>query len=94
MSTNDGSLEEGSLDKGGLHSPHYTTGGHATCTNPRCKARIVKSNATVDLSERIYKALMVTNHTKIFIVEGAVVAECVCGNRYDMGGLFLEKSKR
>lgn len=72
--------------------PHYSSGGHATCINPKCRARIVKSNATMDLQERLYKALMVTNRTKIFIVEGAVVAECVCGNKYDMGGVFFEKN--
>jgi hypothetical protein len=48
----------------------------------------------MDVSERLYKALMVTNRTKIFIVEGAVVAECICGTRYDMGGVFFEKTKK
>ena len=36
---------------------------------------------------------MVTNRTKIFVVEGAVVAECVCGSLYDMGGIFFEKNR-
>ena len=89
--TNDGSR---GTDDRGLHYPKYSQAGNATCTNPKCKARIVKSNATMDVSERLYKALMVTNRTKIFIVEGAVVAECVCGTRYDMGGVFFEKTKK
>lgn len=93
MNTNNGFLGKEILeDFNHILKPHYSIGGHAVCTNPKCKSRIVKSNATLGTEERLHKALMVTNRTKIFIVEGAVVAECVCGAKYDMGGIFFEKN--
>ena len=84
---------EKSVHSESIQRPHFSSGGHAICTNPRCRSRIVKSNSTIDVHERLYKALMVTNRTKIFVVEGAVVAECVCGSLYDMGGIFFEKNR-
>lgn len=92
MNSGSGAVDRVAKSSNYILKPHYSTGGHATCTNPKCRSRIAKSNATMDLSERLYKALMITNRTKIFIVEGAVVAECVCGNKYDMGGIFFEKN--
>lgn len=89
---NDGSEMPHSEPYNRLLKPHYSSGGHATCINSKCRSRIIKSNATMGLEERLHKALMFTNRTKIFIVEGAVVAECVCGNKYDMGGVFFEKN--
>lgn len=90
--TNDGLEQNHESQDDRLLKPHYSSGGHATCVNSKCRARIVKSNATMGLEQRLHKALLFTNRTKIFIVEGAVVAECVCGNKYDMGGVFFEKN--
>jgi len=78
--------------------PHMSEGGHAICTNPKCKTRMAKSNATLDVNERLHKALMFTNTTKVFIANGGIVAECICGNKYDVNGLlgigiYFEKNK-
>lgn len=72
--------------------PHVTSGGHAVCTNSQCKSRLLRSNATLYSTPRIFKALMFTNSTKLFVLEGSIIAECVCGNKYDVGEVVLGKS--
>lgn len=72
--------------------PHVSAGGHALCTNPKCKSRLLRSNATLHSSPRIFKALMFTNSTKLFVIEGSMIAECICGHKYDVGEIVLGKS--
>lgn len=79
-----------------LSHPHVSIGGHVVCTNSKCKTRIMKSNAHIG---SLTKALLFTNNAKIFIVDGSVVAECICGSKYDMKdmiqnrGIYFEKNK-
>lgn len=87
MNTNDGHLEHHEFPV-----PHISAAGHAICTNPKCKARIMRSNATLHSEPRIFKALMFTNTTKLFVVEGSIIAECACGHKYDVGEVVLGKS--
>lgn len=80
-----------------LSLPHVSLGGHVVCINSKCKTRIMKSNAHIG---ELTKAFLFTNNTKIFIIDGSVVAECICGSKYDMnamvksGGIYFEKNKK
>lgn len=80
--------------------PHVSSGGHVSCTFSKCKNRLMKSNATVNDNDKIFKAMMFTNNTKIFIVNSSMIAECICGAKYDVNdivsgnrGIFFEKNK-
>lgn len=87
--TKNGSHEHKILAKS-FESPHISEGGNAICTNPKCKTRIARSNATIDVNERMEKALMFTNSTKIFVVEDGIVAECSCGSKYNVSEMFAK----
>jgi hypothetical protein len=89
MNTKSGRQEDRILAKS-LGIPHMSSGGNAVCTNPKCKTRIARSNATIDMNETIQKALMFTNSTKIFVVEDGIVAECTCGSKYNVSDIFAK----
>ena len=67
-----------------LQKPHVSLSGNAICTNPKCKTRMIKSNATLELNSVIHKAVMINSKTKIFILGKSLVIECICGSRYNI----------
>ena len=70
--------------KKSLQKPHVSVSGNAVCTNPKCKTRMIKSNATLELNSVVYKAVMLNSKTKIFILGKSLVIECICGSRYNI----------
>lgn len=94
---NNGLKDSELLAKSFMH-PHVSTGGNVVCTNPKCKERIAKSNATISMEDRMEKGLLFTNSTKVFIMNDGVVAECVCGSKYNVSevfakGIFFKKNR-
>jgi len=67
-----------------LQKPHVSTSGNFVCTNPQCKTRMVKSNATLEVNSVVHKAVMINSKTKVFILGKSLVLECVCGSRYSI----------
>lgn len=78
--------------------PHVSTGGNVVCKNPKCKERIAKSNAVLDINNYPERGLLFTGATKVFVMEDGVVAECTCGNKYNVTdmfskGIFFKKNR-
>jgi hypothetical protein len=73
-----------------LQLPHVSSGGNAMCVNPNCRARMIKSNATLEINSIVHKAVMISGKTKVFMIGKSIVGECICGTRYDLGNA-LEK---
>lgn len=71
-----------------LMRPHLSHSGNVTCTNPKCKARIIKSNADLEINSISHKAVMISGKTKIFILGKSFVAECICGAKYNLDDSF------
>lgn len=67
-----------------LQKPHVSVSGNFVCTNPQCKTRMVKSNATLEVNSVVHKAVMINSKTKVFILGKSLVLECVCGTRYSI----------
>ncbi len=67
-----------------LQKPHISTSGNFVCTNPQCKTRMVKSNATLEVNSVVHKAVMINSKTKVFILGKSLILECVCGTRYSI----------
>jgi len=67
-----------------LQKPHVSVSGNFVCTNPQCKTRMIKSNATIELNSVVHKAVMINSKTKVFILGKSLVLECVCGTRYSI----------
>mgnify|MGYP003332514233 CR=1 FL=1 len=68
--------------KKSLERPHLSITGNVTCTNPKCRTRMVKSNANLEINSMTHRAVMITGKAKIFILGKSIVAECVCGTKY------------
>lgn len=85
-------MSNGFQDHRSFPFPHISAGGHALCTNPKCKARLLRSNAILNSENKMLKAMMFTNSAKLFVIERSIIAECSCGNKYDVGQIALEKS--
>ena len=67
-----------------LKKPHVAQSGNAVCTNPECRTRMVKSNAEIEINSIAHRAVLITGKAKIFILGKSLVAECVCGTRYNL----------
>jgi len=77
--------------KKSLRIPHISHSGNAVCTNPSCRARMIKSNAILEANSISHRAVMITGKTKIFLIGKSIIAECVCGTRYDLDGALSEE---
>ena len=77
--------------KKSLRTPHISHTGNAVCTNPSCRTRMIKSNAVLEVNSISHRAVMITGKTKIFLLGKSIIAECVCGTRYDLSGTFSEE---
>ena len=45
---------------------------------------MVKSNAEIEINSIAHRAVLITGKAKIFILGKSLVAECVCGTRYNL----------
>jgi len=52
---------------------------------------MIKSNAVLEANSISHRAVMITGKTKIFLIGKSIIAECVCGTRYDLDGALSEE---